>query len=125
MTPADPRDRWARALPQTDVVLTFVCPMEWNEMHAVADGVRWCGRCNLHVYALGERSDAELRALFDAHGGRICGRASVRSDGTLARGECPETVEVLGRMMRVDETAKSEAAHAEERGQAREGTPSG
>ncbi|TNE90886.1 MAG: hypothetical protein EP330_07150 [Deltaproteobacteria bacterium] len=86
--PSKPLSEWARTLPEARLQLTFACPVAWDAMQPVGEGVRHCGTCARAVFELRGRAAAEVQALVTAHGGELCGQAWVREDGRLVFGEC-------------------------------------
>ena len=47
------------------------------------DRVRYCAKCELHVYNLSEMSRQDVMALVGERKGRLCGRFYARADGSL------------------------------------------
>ena len=70
------------------------CDANWNEMDGDAR-VRLCGQCATHVYDASAMTRAELSALIEATGGRVCARLYRRADGTLLTADCPRAFERL------------------------------
>lgn len=81
----DPDDRaaWEDVLPEVAFELAYNCPVRWEDMERVDDHSRMCERCHRVVFELSGRSGAEVLALYEAHGGTLCGQGWIREDGTL------------------------------------------
>lgn len=54
------------------------CAVSRDTMAVVGERDRYCQQCNKVVHNLVGKSDAELRSLFAANGGRLCGSILVR-----------------------------------------------
>jgi hypothetical protein len=59
--------------PTGRAILRSPCTVRGETMDKLADGNRFCGQCNKQVYNLIGKSEAEVKALFKANGGRLCG----------------------------------------------------
>jgi len=64
------------------------CSADWDSM-AGDERVRFCGRCDLHVYNISEMSADEASALIAGAEGRLCARFYRRPDGTVITKDCP------------------------------------
>jgi hypothetical protein len=64
------------------------CSADWNAMEG-DDRVRFCERCQKHVYDLSALSTAEAEALLREKEGDLCARLARREDGTVVTGDCP------------------------------------
>lgn len=64
------------------------CPANLDSMEG--DGrVRFCRLCSLNVYDISEMTRAEVEALVLKTEGRLCGRMTLRADGTVLTRDCP------------------------------------
>jgi hypothetical protein len=59
--------------------------------------VRFCDRCNLHVYNIARLTRKETEALIANTEGRICARIFHRSDGTIMTKDCPVGLRAIRR----------------------------
>ncbi len=59
--------------PSGRAVLRTPCSVSPETMDALADGNRFCSQCDKVVHNLIGKNEAEIKALFQAHGGRLCG----------------------------------------------------
>lgn len=76
-----------------EATLATPCAARWDEMEGNLR-VRHCGRCNKHVYNVGELTRQELDALVVKHEGKLCMRFFVRGDGTLITKDCKRDVRI-------------------------------
>jgi len=64
------------------------CPADWEKM--VGDErVRYCNKCELHVYNLSGMTRRQAEALVSNTEGRLCVRFYRRGDGTILTRNCP------------------------------------
>ncbi len=74
--------------PLDNVRVAAPCPADWEKM--VGDErVRYCNRCELHVYNLSGMTRREAEALVTNTEGRLCVRFYRRADGTILTRNCP------------------------------------
>ena len=78
----------ARSKPLEDIHIASPCTAAWSEMLG-DDRVRYCMRCEKHVYNLSSMSRAEAEALVEKTEGRMCVRFYVRGDGMVLTDDCP------------------------------------
>ena len=64
------------------------CTADWDAMRG-DDRVRFCGRCNLHVYNLSGMTRQEAEGLINRREGRLCVQLLLRHDGTVLTQDCP------------------------------------
>jgi hypothetical protein len=64
------------------------CNADWDQM-AGDDAVRFCGKCEKHVYQLSEMTTTQVEALLALEGETPCVRFYQRKDGTILTGDCP------------------------------------
>jgi hypothetical protein len=69
------------------VRVTVPCQASWVAMRG-DDRVRYCGRCEQHVYNLSGMSRADAEALLRQREGRLCVRYYRRPDGTVLTKNC-------------------------------------
>jgi hypothetical protein len=69
------------------VTVSTPCTMDWNSMDG-DNSVRFCSRCQKHVYNLTSMTSDEATALICAMEGRLCGRLFRRADGTIVTSDC-------------------------------------
>ncbi|MEM7040890.1 MAG: hypothetical protein AAF570_28260, partial [Bacteroidota bacterium] len=62
-----------RTINGSDIAIPEPCSVPWDAMEALPDGNRFCQQCQKTVFDLGDKSKAELQAIFDTHGKEICG----------------------------------------------------
>jgi hypothetical protein len=75
------------------------CPAAWEEMVG-DDRVRFCKRCQLHVYNLSALPRHEAEAFLDEREGRTCLRFYRRADGTILTRDCPVGLRAARRTLR-------------------------
>ncbi len=75
------------------------CPARWEEMNG-DDRVRFCDRCEKHVYNLVDMEPDAAAALVREKNGDLCARAYQRADGTLLMGNCPVGLAAVRRRIR-------------------------
>jgi hypothetical protein len=74
--------------PLDELRVAAPCPADWGKM--VGDErVRFCERCELHVYNLSGMTRREAEALVTNAEGRLCVRFYRRADGTILTRNCP------------------------------------
>jgi hypothetical protein len=74
--------------PLENVKVAAPCPADWEKM--VGDErVRYCNKCELHVYNLSGMTRREAEALVTNTEGRLCVRFYRRDDGTILSRNCP------------------------------------
>ncbi|HJQ33333.1 MAG TPA: hypothetical protein VJ866_14190 [Pyrinomonadaceae bacterium] len=74
--------------PLENVRVAAPCPADWEKM--VGDErVRYCNKCELHVYNLSGMTRREAEALLSNTEGRLCVRFYRRDDGTILTRNCP------------------------------------
>lgn len=82
--------------PLEHVRVAAPCPADWEKM--VGDErVRYCNRCDLHVYNLSGMTRREAEALVTSSEGRLCVRFYRRTDGTILTRNCPVGLSALKR----------------------------
>src|SRR5919112_503546 len=82
--------------PLDGVKVAAPCPADWAKM--VGDErVRYCNRCELHVYNLSGMTRREAEALVTNTEGRLCVRFYRRADGTVLTRNCPVGLSALKR----------------------------
>jgi hypothetical protein len=64
------------------------CKVPWDSMNGDA-AVRFCGKCERHVYNLSEMTAEQTEALLADPSGRPCVRFFQRADGTVMTADCP------------------------------------
>ena len=87
----------------TQFAIRTPCPMDWDRMLG-NDRVRFCERCQKHVYNLTVMSPAETAALISTirdRNERRCVRLYQRPDGTLTTSGCEPGRESAGGAMAV------------------------
>jgi len=67
------------------------CSERWDAMTG-DDRMRFCGKCQQHVYDLSEMTSAEAEGFLRARAGSACVRFFRRADGTVLTADCPEGV---------------------------------
>ncbi len=95
------RKRGARA--RVDLQIAFPCPVAWETMTPVAEGVRHCDTCDAKVHDLRGLSKGEILDRMRAHGSPLCAQVSAREDGRLVFGPCCAPNELIRGMLVVDE----------------------
>ncbi len=74
--------------PLENVRVAAPCPADWEKM--VGDErVRYCNKCELHVYNLSGMTRRAAEALVTNTEGRLCVRFYRRGDGTILTRNCP------------------------------------
>lgn len=63
------------------------CPVAWESMVVCGDRQRFCGECNQVVHDLAGRSPIEIKRLFEAHGGELCGSFALDDAGYAILGK--------------------------------------
>lgn len=81
-----------------DLRIAAPCPASWDAMRG-SDRVRFCDRCQLHVYDLSEMSRREAERLIEQTKGRVCVRFWRRADGTILTQNCPVGLRWLRRRL--------------------------
>ena len=82
--------------PLESVRVAAPCPADWGKM--VGDErVRYCDRCELHVYNLSGMTRREAEALVTNTEGRLCVRFYRRADGTILTRNCPVGLRAIKR----------------------------
>ena len=82
--------------PLDGVKVAAPCPADWAKM--VGDErVRYCDRCELHVYNLSGMTRREAEALVTNTEGRLCVRFYRRADGTVLTRNCPVGLRAIRR----------------------------
>lgn len=71
------------------VAIASPCKESWASMKG-SDRVRFCGRCEKHVFDLSEMTAVEAESVLTAHGVAACVRFYRRTDGTVMTSDCPE-----------------------------------
>jgi hypothetical protein len=74
--------------PLENVRVAAPCPADWEKMVG-DDRVRYCNKCELHVYNLSGMTRREAEALLSNTEGRLCVRFYRRDDGTILTRNCP------------------------------------
>lgn len=64
------------------------CPVAWETMKPVAEGVRHCETCAANVHDLRGASKGDILARIRAHGAPLCGQVNAREDGRIVFGQC-------------------------------------
>jgi len=64
------------------------CRADWNEMTG-DDRVRFCGKCEKHVFNLSAMTREEAERLLREKTGAMCARLYRRADGTVLTADCP------------------------------------
>ena|SRR5438034_7154483 len=72
-----------------DVRVASPCPVDWESMSGDAR-VRFCPRCDQHVFNLSGMRRAELEDLIREKQGQLCIRYYQRTDGAVMTRDCPE-----------------------------------
>ena len=72
-----------------DVRVASPCPVDWESMSGDAR-VRFCPRCDQHVFNLSGMRRAELEDLIREKQGQLCVRYYQRTDGAVMTRDCPE-----------------------------------
>jgi hypothetical protein len=67
------------------------CAADWDDMKG-DDFVRFCGRCEQHVYDLSALSRVEAEQLVAEKEGQMCARFYQRADGTVLTNDCSVAV---------------------------------
>ncbi|MCA9693668.1 MAG: hypothetical protein KC636_29005, partial [Myxococcales bacterium] len=80
---------------RVQVGLALSCPVAWDSMRPVADGVRHCQRCDADVHDLTGLTKAALVARVLEHRASLCGQVVAREDGRVVFGECQEPSRVM------------------------------
>jgi|JI10StandDraft_1071094.scaffolds.fasta_scaffold940430_2 hypothetical protein len=65
------------------------CSERWDAMTG-DDRMRFCGKCQQHVFDVSAMTSAEAEELLRSRDGRACVRFFRRSDGTVLTRDCPE-----------------------------------
>lgn len=82
--------------PLEHVRVAAPCPADWSKM--VGDErVRYCNKCELHVYNLSGMTRREAEALVTSSEDRLCVRFYRRADGTILTKNCPVGLSALKR----------------------------
>jgi len=74
-----------------EVHLAFSCPVSWESMSLLGDGIRHCSTCESPVFDLLGASKKEVTALLRKHKGKVCGQVMAREDGKVVFGACQES----------------------------------
>jgi hypothetical protein len=83
------RELEARRLPLLDQVqIASPCSESWEKMKG-DDVVRFCGRCDKHVYNLSALSAEAAERLIRDKEGKMCVRLYRRADGSVLTADCP------------------------------------
>lgn len=64
------------------------CPVSWETMIG-DDKLRFCGKCEKHVYNFNAMTKDEIQSTIDDYSGKLCVRLYKRADGTVSTGDCP------------------------------------
>jgi hypothetical protein len=83
-----PRIHPRRTLPLLKLSVASPCSASWENM-AGDDRVRFCGKCEKHVYNLSAMSLGEATQLLVAKNDGVCVRMFQRLDGTVMTEDCP------------------------------------
>jgi hypothetical protein len=79
----------AKRLPLLDqVAIASPCSESWDQMKG-DEAVRFCGRCEKHVYNLSALSAEAAERLIREKEGQMCVRLYRRADGTVLTADCP------------------------------------
>ena len=70
------------------IAVAAPCPVSWDAMRGDHQ-VRFCERCQQHVYNLSEMTTAQAVQLIEAKQDRLCVQLFRRRDGTLLTSDCP------------------------------------
>jgi hypothetical protein len=87
----DVEARLARAEPRfslDDVRIASPCDESWERMTG-DERVRFCDRCQKHVYNLSAMTRDEAERLIEEKDGSMCARLYQRADGTVITTDCP------------------------------------
>jgi hypothetical protein len=82
--------------------IEFPCPVAWETMTPVAEGVRHCDTCAANVHDLRGASKGDILARIRAHGAPLCGQVNAREDGRIVFGPCCAPNENIRGMLVVD-----------------------
>ena len=74
-----------------ELLVASPCSERWDAMTG-DDRMRFCGKCQQHVYDLSEMTSAEAEGFLRARAGSACVRFFRRADGTVLTADCPEGV---------------------------------
>jgi len=85
-----------------DLHVELACPVPWETMTPVAEGVRHCDTCDANVHELRGLSRGEILARMRAHGAPMCGQVNAREDGRVVFGHCLAPSENMRGMLVVD-----------------------
>ncbi len=72
------------------------CSANWDQMSG-DDRVRFCDRCNLHVYNIARLTRKQAETLMAHTEGRVCARLYRRADGTIITKNCPVGLRAIRR----------------------------
>ena len=72
-----------------EVRVASPCPVDWESMSGDAR-VRFCPRCDQHVFNLSGMRRVELEDLIREKQGELCVRYYQRTDGAVMTRDCPE-----------------------------------
>jgi hypothetical protein len=64
------------------------CKVPWDSMSG-DNAIRFCGKCERHVYNLSEMTSEQTEALLADPSSRPCVRFFQRADGTVMTADCP------------------------------------
>ena len=70
------------------ITVATPCPVPWDAMCGDHQ-VRFCERCQQHVYNLSEMTALQAVQLIETREGRLCVQLFRRRDGTLLTADCP------------------------------------
>ena len=86
-----------------DLHIAVPCPVAWETMTPVAEGVRRCDSCAANVHDLRGLSKGEIIARLGAHGPPLCAQVNAREDGRVVFGRCnAQSSELIRGMLLVD-----------------------
>jgi len=83
----NPLPDWLGASVLDTVNMTYACPASWDAMQG-SESVRFCAKCQQHVYDLSQMTRAQAEALVVEKEGRLCLRFYRRADGRIVTRDC-------------------------------------
>ena len=89
--------RGVRARVELQIALS--CPVAWETMTPVAEGVRHCDTCEAKVHDLRGLSKGQILDRMRIHGGPLCAQVNARDDGRIVFGPCDVPNELIRGML--------------------------
>ncbi len=87
---------------RVELRIAISCPVAWETMRPVAEGVRHCHSCEAKVHDLRGLSKGEILDRMRTHGAPLCAQVNARDDGRIVFGPCDASSELIRGMLVAD-----------------------